>query len=511
MTRWLFGLRFRWGIASVLTFSMVSVIVLVMILTTALDVTRERTIFRNQLEKRALLLIGTLKDVVADALYFLDVDKVADITSTISKSQPEIRYIQIFRPDGTLLTDTRLPNYRIGILGQKYAQTSLQSNQIILEYEGDDLKVTGLIKVGKEIIGVVHFDYSAESLNDEIRGIVLQHIWQSLGLIVLGLGLSYVIAQYFVRPIRRLVRATKRVAEGEFEFSSSNRRGDEIGELTAAFAEMTRRLQERSADLKHAYEQLQLELAERKRAERQLIQAGRLAAIGTLASGVVHEVNNPLSGALGRVDLLLRGELDNSLRADLQVVRDETQRATRTMQNLLSFAREHKVEVAYTSINDIVDNILDIRSYQFQVNNIELRKELQAGLPKTMADPHQLQQVFLNLIINAEQAMAEIHSRGLLSVKTRNVENAIHIFVADDGPGIPKEDLTRIFDPFFTTKAEGKGTGLGLSICYGIVQQHGGNIHVDSQVGKGSTFTVELPIISETIPQKREGVSPTAN
>ena len=168
-----------------------------------------------------------------------------------------------------------------------------------------------------------------------------------------------------------------------------------------------------------------------------------------------------------------------------------------TLRNLLAFAREHKPERTYISINDTVEATLALRDYEMKVNNLEVVKELQVDLPRTMADSSQLQQVFFNIALNAEQAMTEAHGRGTLTVRTRQVRDFIRITFADDGPGIPKENLAKIFNPFFTTKPPGKGTGLGLAVCYGIVHEHGGAIRGDSQVGRGATFTVELPMVAE--------------
>ena len=258
-------------------------------------------------------------------------------------------------------------------------------------------------------------------------------------------------------------------------------------------AELESRMRERTSQLQQANQELAGEIAERRQLQAQLIQADRLAAIGTLVAGVAHEVNNPLAGALGRADLMLRGSPDEALRSDLEVIRDEIQRAVRIMRNLLSFGREHKPEKSHTSINKALEDVLELRAYELRVKNVMVAKDLQRDLPEALVGPHQIQQVFLNLIVNSKQAMTEAQARGVLSVKTRREEETILIAIEDDGPGMPEEVLTKIFDPFFTTKSEGRGTGLGLSICYGIVQEHGGAIHVANEVGKGTTFTVELP------------------
>jgi signal transduction histidine kinase len=189
--------------------------------------------------------------------------------------------------------------------------------------------------------------------------------------------------------------------------------------------------------------------------------------------------------------------LDETLRKDLDTIYRESQRAAKITQNLLSFARRHEPEKHLISINEAIEKTLELQAHPMKVNNIELVLELDPELPKTLADFHQMQQVFMNIINNAEQAMVEAHGKGKLIVKTQKVGSTIRISFADNGPGIPEKNMKRIFDPFFTTKEVGKGTGLGLSICYGLVEAHGGRIYARSKLGQGATFVVEIPIVSE--------------
>ena len=238
---------------------------------------------------------------------------------------------------------------------------------------------------------------------------------------------------------------------------------------------------------------LQKALQEHQETQQQLIQSTKLAALGQLVSGVAHELNNPLTGIWGNSQMIMRKEIDENLREDLETIQDEASRAIKIVQNLLSFARDHKPEKMRASLNEAVEKAIDLRAYEMRVSGIKLERELQSDLPESWFDFHQMQQVFLNLIINAEQAMQEANGSGTLVIKTQRLRETVQISFADDGPGIPKEHMDRIFDPFFTTKEVGKGTGMGLSLCYGIIQEHGGSIQVLSKVGKGTTFIIELP------------------
>ena len=231
--------------------------------------------------------------------------------------------------------------------------------------------------------------------------------------------------------------------------------------------------------------------------QEQRFQSTKLATVGEIVANVAHEINNPLTAIWGLSQLLLQRDLDPKVRHEVQLVHDEAERSTRIVQNLLSFARARHSEKAYTSINAAVNAAVELRHYHLMVNGVTLDLDLDPALPRTMADPHKVQQVALNLLINAEQAMLNAHGGGRLGVRTAITGNRIRLIVEDDGPGIDPEMKERIFSPFFTTKAEGNGTGLGLSICYSIVQEHGGIITAEDRPDGGTSFVVELPIIED--------------
>jgi signal transduction histidine kinase len=236
------------------------------------------------------------------------------------------------------------------------------------------------------------------------------------------------------------------------------------------------------------------DVTQQKRMEEQLVMTDRLASIGELSSGIAHELNNPLTSVIGFSQLLMEGDVPANMKEELGIVYSEAQRAAVIVKNLLTFARKHAPVKQLSQINIVVEDVLKLRSYEQKVNNIEIEKHLAVNLPEIMVDHFQMQQVFLNIIVNAESAMLEGRHKGKLIVTTEKSEGVIRVTFADDGPGIAEENLKRIFDPFFTTKEVGKGTGLGLSICHGIVTEHGGKIYVRSENGLGTTFTVELPL-----------------
>jgi two-component system NtrC family sensor kinase len=243
------------------------------------------------------------------------------------------------------------------------------------------------------------------------------------------------------------------------------------------------------------------DITERKRAEKERRElehrahlTSRLASIGEMAAGIAHEINNPLTAVIGFAQLVMDANIPDDVKKDIAVIYKEAQRAAEVAKNLLVFARKREPAKQPTDINNAIREVLKLRAYEQKVNNIQVNTRFAPELPEVMADYSQLQQVFLNIIINAESAMLEAHNGGTLTVTTQKVNDTSRVSFTDNGPGIAKENLERVFDPFFTTKEVGKGTGLGLSLCHGIVVQHGGRIYARSKLGKGATFVVELPI-----------------
>ena len=221
----------------------------------------------------------------------------------------------------------------------------------------------------------------------------------------------------------------------------------------------------------------------------------RLASIGEMAAGLAHELNNPLTGILSLSQLLLDSDIPEEPKEDLQCINSEAKRAANIVKNVLLFTRNNNYENGQASVNEVVKDVLRLREHEEKVNNINVVTNLQDNLPDIQIDKFQLQQVFLNIILNAEAAIKDANRPGLLTITTEKVNHHVNIMFGDNGCGIKKNILPRIFDPFFTTKDIGKGTGLGLSICYGIVSKHGGKIGVKTQVNKGTTFTVRIPVV----------------
>src|SRR4051795_11904737 len=305
----------------------------------------------------------------------------------------------------------------------------------------------------------------------------------------------------FVDPQARIALLERLTNDGSVnDYLLRLRRAD----ANPVWVELTARADPPAADQTLRIEALVRDVSERKKLDdetrdiyHQLLQAEKMAALGQTVSGVAHELNNPLATILSWAERLSqRTTLDEPVRRGLETILSESERAARIVRNLLTFARKRQTTRAMVDVNQVVRETLALRAYEQRVTNISVIDALAAGLPQVFADGHQVQQVLLNLVINAEQAMLSGHGRGILVVRTWHDadQESVILEINDDGPGIPDDVQPKIFDPFFTTKEVGKGTGLGLTVAYAIVQEHGGRIRLESKPGCGASFFVSLPV-----------------
>ncbi len=269
------------------------------------------------------------------------------------------------------------------------------------------------------------------------------------------------------------------MTEGEYGTEVDLRKSnDEIGLLAESFNEMSRKM---ASDI----EQL-------RQLNEQLIRTEKLAAMGTLSAGVAHEVNNPLASISSLIQMMqAKQNVDDDTREKLKLISAQITRITQVTKDMMDFARVRPAAKSLVNVNEIIDSSLRLASFDKSFQRLNLKKVLESNLPEIFADSDQLQQVFLNLFLNARDAMPD---GGELFVETSLKANEIQIKIADSGFGISENNLKKIFDPFFTTKQTGKGTGLGLAVCYGIITAHNGRIEVSPNNGKGTLFTIQLPL-----------------
>jgi signal transduction histidine kinase len=439
-----------------------------------------------------VLLIGTK---IATLLDDLKLQALADIL--------------ILNPEGSLITTTLVEpegGYEnLEIEGETFRGAGLTSFNRELELYGREYEIlyTPLIIRDAEAgyIGVVSSsEYIATTLTTN-RNTFSAVFTLGTGAVIL---LGYLLAQHIARPILQLRSMSQAVAGGDLDRSSGFERTDEIGELANAFDIMTLRLRERTEEAARLYEeavQRAKELAEMnarlQATQAQLVQSEKLASVGQLTAGIVHDVKNPLAVIKGLAEELAEESSTDEFTVNgLETIRDSASKANTIVTDLLKFARQSTPEMQTRDMRSTLESVFRLTEYLIRKGNVTLVPDLPLTAVMAMYDAQQIEQVLINLVTNAVQAMPE---GGTLDVSLKEMEDNLVITMRDSGEGIPEENIGRIFDPFFTTKPEGEGTGLGLSVSYGIISRHRGYIKVESEVGIGTTFIISLPVKADKL------------
>ncbi|MDD2272655.1 MAG: ATP-binding protein [Desulfuromonadaceae bacterium] len=356
-----------------------------------------------------------------------------------------------------------------------------------------------------KVLGVVDIIVSLDVLKADLASYRNRIILLTVLLIILlGASLTFFTLHLVNRPVNELLRHTARLTNGQLDCELTPTSSDELGELMHAFQLMTNNLREARNDLEEWGRTLEEKVEERseelQRMQMQLVHTEKLASLGELVAGIAHEINNPLSGILIFSSLVAKDKrLDPALKGDIETISGEAQRCAGIVKGLLEFAKDYQPEMITCDINQVLINSLRLVECQSVFQNVTIIRQLDSHLPEIMADQNQLKQVFINIFINAGQAMQELKQAELeiLTTAEDTAGGGVIIRISDSGGGVPEEQLCKLFDPFFTTKGTG-GTGLGLSVSYGIIQAHGGTITADSTLGVGTTFIIRLPRCPES-------------
>jgi two-component system NtrC family sensor kinase len=364
---------------------------------------------------------------------------------------------------------------------------------------------------GVKVLGVLDLALNLESVDHEMASMKARVlVVTAVEVTLISLFIIFFTRRFLSRPIEKLIAGTKAVSQMDLDepidiVGSS----EELDELARSFDVMRERLRTAVAEINQFTQKLESKVEERteqlKAAQKKLVQSDRLASLGQLSASVAHEINNPVSGVLNLAMLMQRMLKDDGVplervpdfRKYLGQVVSETSRVGRIVSDLLAFSRRGKPQRAPADLNRIVRLTLSLVQHKLKLSNVEVVATLRDDLPPAPCDASQMQQVVLNLVLNAAEATqnkAVDKRQGRVTIETYTADGMAWLTVSDNGEGIPPENLARIFDPFFTTKSDGKGVGLGLAVSYGIIQAHGGDIEVKSKVGEGSTFAVSLPL-----------------
>lgn len=360
-------------------------------------------------------------------------------------------------------------------------------------YKG--FKIVSPLKKGGIRKGVILIYQPLSSLEENIilgrRLIALSII---LDLVIIAFFGFYILSRRVVRPVHKLIKTTEDIARGKFPSEIDFGGVKEINQLHEALKRMYDEIEGSKMKVKDNIEALEESNRVLRRTQRELIASEKLASLGKLAAGVAHEIGNPLSAIGGYVEVLKKGYMfDGEKKAEfLTNIQREVDRIDRIIRTLIDYSRPKDLELKKVEVNDLIGRVVDIIKTQGILKNIDLKSELSNALMPIEADPDQVSQVIINLILNAKDAVSQ---DGVITVSTtRTLNGGIEIAVKDNGVGIPKEAMDKIFDPFFTTKQPGKGTGLGLSVSQRIVQTFNGNISVESEPGKGTIFRIVFPV-----------------
>jgi two-component system NtrC family sensor kinase len=359
-----------------------------------------------------------------------------------------------------------------------------------------------------KVLGVLDLRLNLENVDHEVSGMKFRVLLvTAVEVTLISLFIIYFTRRFLSRPIDKLIEGTKAVSQMELDepldiVGSS----EELDELARSFDVMRDRLRTALGEINQFTQKLETKVEERtlqlKAAQKKLLQSDRLASLGQLSASVAHEINNPVSGVLNLSMLLQRMLKDDGIpqnripefRRYLGQVTSETARVGRIVSDLLAFSRRGKPQQAPADLNKILRMTLSLVEHKMKLSNVAVETTLCEDLPAAPCDSSQIQQVVLNLVLNAAEATQSKTERRV-TLSTAKGDGAVLLHVSDNGEGILPENLTKIFDPFFTTKPEGKGVGLGLAVSYGIIEAHGGDLEVKSTVGEGTTFTVSLPLV----------------
>ena len=479
----------------------------------------EEKIMINNLTNYASLSVDLIKNGIHSGMLAAQRKDIQKTIEAIGREK-DITGIRVIKPDGKIIYSNMLAE--IGNI------SDMSAIQYILESKNNysrfttDAKGTKILKFNSpinneascssaachfhspdtKILGVLETDFSTSAVDDTVRqNRIATILFGGLFVASISVILCMIIYKFVSKPVALLEQGMKRLAKGDFDHHIDIHTKDEMGLLASSFTDMAQEIKQNRENMEKwtrgLEDEVQKKTAEIIKAQDQLINAEKLASLGRMSAGVAHELNSPLTGIVTFAHLMLKRVPPENKQdiEDLNVIIDQAERCSKIIKGLLGFSRKAASEKATVNINTLIESTLAMVKNQAKFYNIEIDVQMDRSLPEISVDPNQIQQVFVNLLINAADAMEE---KGKITITSRPAQEGESRFIElefrDTGPGISPESIGRVFEPFFTTKPAGKGTGLGLSVSYGIIKKHEGQITVKSEKGKGASFLIRLPL-----------------
>ena len=452
------------------------------------NISREKRLLQDAIVKEGKALVESLAISCTNTMLYEEIGLVEEgglldnyISDLIQRRDLNILYAMILDPKGKVIAHNSM--VEVGNLYQdEITKRVLASWNTLLQYPVDKvLDISTPLAISTKRWGTLRIGISLQSLEKEVSSMALKYLLYTGFFILLATGTIAFLFGFITRPLKLLAKEMDETKPRVDPPSLSVNGQDEIGILRRSFDGLLKRIKE--------------DEMERERTQRNLLLTEKMVAIGKLTAGVAHEINNPLGGLLNCIYHFRRGSQSLEKQQEyIQLMEDGIKRIQKTVTNLLEYARTPKLERTTADFNSIVETTLSLLDYQIQKNRIEVTQDIPCNLPSMEVDRNQMAQVFVNIFLNAIQAMEE---GGVLKIGARTLDERLLMTISDTGKGIPEDALSRVFDPFFTTKGEGTGTGLGLWITQGIVERHGGTIQLSSQEGKGTTVEIQLPLYSK--------------
>lgn len=478
----------------------------------------EEKILLGNLTNYASLSADLIKNGIHCGMLSAQRETIQKTIEAISREK-DISAIRVIEPGGRVAYSNKRPeigrsvkdsDILKGLTGEnnKYLFTTDEAGARILKFRSPILNESSCHTAAchfhsgeTKVLGVLETDFSTSSVDSAImQNRIATIVVGGMFVISISVILCIIIYKFVSKPVALLEGGMKSLAKGDFEHRIDINTRDEMGLLATSFTDMAQEIKQYREKMENWTKSLEEEVRKKTgeiiRAQDQLINAEKLASLGRMSAGVAHELNSPLTGIVTFAHLMLKRMPPENTQEieDLKVIIDQAERCTKIIRGLLGFSRKTASEKATVNMNTLIEGALSMVKNQAKFYNITFDEWLSDNLPDIVVDPNQIQQVFLNLLINAADAMEE---KGTITIKSRLVEDGgrfIELEFTDSGPGIPAEHLGRVFEPFFTTKPAGKGTGLGLSVSYGIIKKHEGQILVKSDKGKGASFLIRLPV-----------------